>query len=236
MEEFLGRIIDFNEQSINFDALFTVCFTYFFVLWLIISLWVGIDSWKRFNNRIVGLAFFLMTLILNFPILIFYFIVRPEFKYEEYEEWDAGGVSVPVVNFVGKKGVEMVLELKINPSKVSAEIQPDMKVDVSWDSKKEDMKVEEKKEEESDQKKVQEEGTKKENKEKVKRGEERKVTNVFSVWGGLVSKRIKRFRFFPPRKSKSKKGDKNKDAKKGNDKAKSKNNSEQKSDKKKDKK
>jgi len=140
---------------------------------------VGTDAWKRYKNKNLAIAFFLLTFFLNFPILVFYFIVRPESKFEDYDEWEAGGVNVPVVNFVGKDGVDMVLQLKINPSKMVPN-DNDMRVDVSWESNKENMQL-------SSPVQTLNDDTQKER-------NDQKVTNIFSKWRGLAKKKIQKFK------------------------------------------
>ncbi len=139
MSDLLLELVDMNE-NIDYGIFVKLFCSYILLLWIVISAWVGMDARKRFNKK-YAILFFLLVLVLNFPMLIFYFIIRPEEQYEYYDQWDLGGVNVPLVNFVGKEGVEMVLELKLNPSKVTSKIASDMKIDVSWDSPKEDMKL-----------------------------------------------------------------------------------------------
>jgi hypothetical protein len=139
MQRLIVDLIDVN-KDIDYSVFITLFCSYLLILWLIISIWVGTDAYKRFNNRNIAIIFFLLTFFLNFPVLIFYFIVRPETQYDSYEEWETGGVNVPVVNFVGNDGVEMTLELKINPSKMT-QAPADMKVDVSFESAKQAMQL-----------------------------------------------------------------------------------------------
>lgn len=163
---FLG-LIDFNED-IDYATFVSLFCSYLLLLWLVISLWVGVDAWRRFNNKFLAIGFFLLTLVLNFPILIFYFVVRPDHKYEEVDEWESQGVSVPIVNFIGKDGVDMVLELKMHPSKLASDVS-DMKIDVSWDSDKENMELKAK--------------------DEIVPRPDKKISNRFAL-GKYVSKRI----------------------------------------------
>lgn len=179
MSELFVELIDLNE-GIDYQTFVMMFCSYLFLLWLVISTWVGVDAYRRFGNTPIAIAFFLLTFVLNFPILIFYFIVRPDMKFEDYQEWESQGVSVPLVNFKGEKGVEMVLELKIQPPRM-VEAQRDMKIDVSWESSNKDMELV---------------ATKT---EPVlpgvpdKRGDQQ-VVNVFSKFGWIVRKRITRFK------------------------------------------
>jgi len=167
-------LVDFNE-NVEYDTFVLFFCSYLLILWLIICIWVGVDAWKRFDSKVLALVFFLLTFILNFPVLIFYFVIRPDAKYEEYQDWEAQGVNVPLVNFTGKKGVEMVLELRMNPANL-VEAQRDMKVDVSWESNKQDLKLQPK------------------SKEEIPPRANKRILNKFSSLGGLVRKKVFRFK------------------------------------------
>lgn len=178
MSEFLLDIIDLNEE-IDYSVLSTLICSYFVVLWLVISVWVGVDAWKRYQNSNLAMVFFVLTFLLNFPILIFYFIVRPEHKPDDYDEWETGGVNVPVVNFVGKEGVDMVLQLKINPANITSSESTDMKIDVNWESQDE-------------KKQLVSKPIKSMSNESLPGRGDREVSNVFSKWGDSVRKQIHR--------------------------------------------
>ncbi|MBD3280885.1 hypothetical protein GF389_05180 [Candidatus Dojkabacteria bacterium] len=182
MSDFIVDIIDLNER-IDYSVFVTLFCSYLLTLWLVISVWVGTDAWKRYENKYLAILFFFLTFLLNFPILIFYFIVRPETKFEDYDEWEVGGVNVPMVNFVGKKGVDMVLQLKINPSKIVPN-DNDMKIDVSWESNKDEMKL-------ATSQNMHKNKNLKELKGPTKRAD-RKVVNVFSKWRGQAKKSIQK--------------------------------------------
>jgi len=186
MSDFFIDLVDFNE-NVNYGSFVLFFCSYLLLLWLVISIWVGVDASRRFQNKYIAFGFFVLTLVLNFPILIFYFIVRPEMKIEDYQEWEAQGVSVPLVNFKGEKGVEMVLELKMHPANI-VEAQRDMKVDVSWESPKPEMELVQQKQ--VLQNKLDQTSDKK---DVLPRGDQ-KVTNVFSKFGFSVKKRITRFK------------------------------------------
>lgn len=177
MSEFLLDFIDFNE-SVDYAVVLQLFCSYVLLLWVVIAVWVGVDAKKRFNSNKFSFLFFFLVLILNFPMLIFYFIVRPDEQFEGYEEWEAGGVHVPMVNFTGKDGVEMVIELKLKPSRINPNIQEDMKVDVSWESPQENMKL---------SPKISKSG-------KVSTHTDRKYSNTFSNLRGVVRKSLKEFR------------------------------------------
>ena len=96
------------------------------------------------------MTFFLLALILNFPTLIFYLIVRPEaedehvfYMHSDEEASNLGGVNVPIVNFIGEDGFKISLQLKVaNPK---AEKDSNLDINLDWKSNDENMKVEEKK-------------------------------------------------------------------------------------------
>lgn len=175
MSDAAVNLIDLNEK-INYSVFMTLFCSYFILLWMVISIWIGVDAWKRYGNKSIAFTFFFLTFILNVPMLILYFVVRPEEKYEYYDEWETGGVNVPLVNFTGKQGVEMVLEMKLNPVKLATK-QADMKIDVSWESQDQDKQLI----------------------STISSGDlparaDRKVSNVFSNFGGLIRKRIVRIK------------------------------------------
>lgn len=179
MPRLLLDLIDVNED-INYSLFVTMFCSYIIILWLIISVWVGMDAWKRYGNKRLATLFCVLTFLLNFPMLILYFIIRPEERFDDLEEWNAGGVNVPIVNFTGKDGVEMMLELKIHPSKL-AQAPSDMKIDVSWESPKEQLNLA--------PTGVQTVPSEKET--VYPKRADRQVTNIFSNIGGLMSKKIK---------------------------------------------
>ncbi len=181
MSEVIVNLIDLNED-INYSSFVTIFCSYLITLWLVISVWVGVDAFKRFNNKLIAFTFFLLTFFLNFPILIFYFIVRPEFKYDDFQEWETGGVNVPIVNFKGKDGtVAMVLELKMNPLNIATE-QSDMKIDVAWESRKENFTLQASKADSQDL----EDG--------MPPRADRKISTTFRNFSGIVAKKIERIK------------------------------------------
>ncbi len=183
MSDVIVNLINLNE-NVDYSSFITLFCSYLITLWLVISIWVGVDAYRRFNNKTIAFTFFLLTFLLNFPILIFYFIVRPEFKYEDFEEWETGGVNVPIVNFKGKDGkVDMVLELKINPIHLVKE-QSDMKIDVSWQSSKsKELELSSQKNDVSD-----------DDLKNIKVRADRKIITTFRNLSGIVSKRIERIK------------------------------------------
>ncbi len=110
MEEFLLGIID---GGINFNSVGQIILIYIALLWTMIALWVFFDARKRFDNIFLPLGFFLAVLILNFPVLILYIIVRPE--HSEFSEASTN-LSIPVVDFVKEDGsVEFSLKVNLIP-------------------------------------------------------------------------------------------------------------------------
>lgn len=111
----------------NSQIALIVILAYFVALWLMFCLWVFIDASRRYHNVFIALVMTLLVFVFNFPVLIFYLIVRPE---DDYTVVNDGTVNVPVANFVGDNGeVVMSLNLKINgqPSHDS-----NMNVNVDW--------------------------------------------------------------------------------------------------------
>src|SRR6185369_12606874 len=96
--------------SIDFQKIFIFVIIYLLVLWFLICFWVYNDAKKRYKATHLALIFFLLTLVLNFPALIFYLIIRPEnddehvfyMHSDEEASSNLGGVNVPIVNFIGE--------------------------------------------------------------------------------------------------------------------------------------
>lgn len=111
----------------NTQTLLIVILFYFVALWLMFCLWVFVDASRRYHNVFMALIMTLMVFVFNFPVLIFYLIVRPE---DDYAVVNDGSVNVPVANFIGDDGaVVMSLNLKINGQPSSSS---DMNVNVDW--------------------------------------------------------------------------------------------------------
>ncbi len=134
--------------SIDFQKIFVFVALYLVVLWVLICLWVYQDAKRRFKAMHIALIFFLLVLVLNFPALIFYLIVRPEtedehifYMHEGEGAADLGGVNVPIVNFIGEDGFKISLQLKVaNPR---AEKESNLDINLDWKSNDENMKVQE---------------------------------------------------------------------------------------------
>lgn len=127
----LVDLIDFNE-SVNFRLIIGIILGYFFTLWLVIVLWVYFDAKRRYKSDIHPPAMALGTLILSFPFLIFYLLIRPDSEHDEYDwhEDERPGVNIPMINFQGKDGIEMSLNLTVHP-KLKSSKESDIKVGVS---------------------------------------------------------------------------------------------------------
>lgn len=111
----------------NSQTLLIVILFYFVALWLMFCLWVFVDAMRRYKNVFMAVIMTLLVFVFNFPVLIFYLIVRPE---DDYAVVNDGTVNVPVANFIGEDGeVVMSLNLKINGQPSS---NSDMNVNVDW--------------------------------------------------------------------------------------------------------
>jgi len=135
MVDFIVKLID---PKNDYTKVVTFVLIYLASLWILFCFWVFMDSQKRFKNFIISVIFFLLVLILNIPALIFYLIIRPEKDdenvfYLHHEGMEEGGVNVPIVNFVGKNGVEMTLQIKINKPAEDANLAAsNMDINVDW--------------------------------------------------------------------------------------------------------
>lgn len=131
--------IDFI-QIFSFTNILICLSAYFLLFWLAVTLWVYFDALRRYDNKKTAFFLALAVFILVLPALIFYFAIRPHIDdTDEMLEYANGGVNVPLVNFVGEKGVQMTLELNIHQNPI--QLPHDMKVDVSWNSIKDEMRV-----------------------------------------------------------------------------------------------
>lgn len=151
MIDFVARIIGSGN---DFPTILMGVIVYVALLWFLFSFWVFIDAKKRYKNTKLGVVFFLVVLIFNFPALVFYLLVRPEDEGEfvvlPADHLHNKGINVPVVNFIGKDGiVNLSFELRIsNEALVGAQ---DMAINIDWKSDKKEFEkvnnVEVKKEE-----------------------------------------------------------------------------------------
>lgn len=137
LADFIVDFLQLNEE-IPFQTIGLGILIYLFALWVVISIWVYFDAQKRYDSQITAFLFALLVLLLNFPMLIFYFAIRPDITFEDFDDWEAGGVNVPIVNFMGKQGIEMSFELRINPKKLrDINKSPDMNIEIGWDKEDE---------------------------------------------------------------------------------------------------
>lgn len=145
MPSLILDFLDFN-KNIDYGIIIPLAFLYVFIFWFIVSGWVYFDSKKRTKNKVKGLLIGFGNLIFGVPYLILYLLIRPsDFELEaDLLSEASGGVNVPVVNFVGKDGMVMSLELRINSAKLAQENASEMKVDVSFDSQDDKKKIDDK--------------------------------------------------------------------------------------------
>jgi hypothetical protein len=105
-------------------------------------MWVYSDSRKRYDSVMTSILFGILSFLLGPPMLIFYIVVRPDIRFEDFDDWEAGGVNVPIVNFMGKEGIEMSFELRINPRRLKTDKGPtDMSLEIGWDNVDEKFKL-----------------------------------------------------------------------------------------------
>ncbi|MEO6728460.1 MAG: hypothetical protein ABIM99_00910 [Candidatus Dojkabacteria bacterium] len=166
--------------SIDFAKIFIFVAIYLLVLWLLICVWVYNDAMKRFKAMHLAIIFFMLCLVLNFPALIFYLIIRPEseeehvfYMHSDEEASNLGGVNVPIVNFIGEDGFKISLQLKVANPKADKDSNLDINLD--WKSNDESMKVQEAPKKEI---KVEETVVVKENKQENKPGFTAKIKNA----------------------------------------------------------
>ncbi len=182
MLDFIGQILDAKDDFSKFILFLLI---YLALLWLMFSLWVFVDAQKRYRKPLIAILMFFMVLILNFPMLIFYLIIRPEKEdenvmYLQTGESEFSGVDVPVVNFTGENGVEMSLVIKFN--KPNTVTNQDMKVNVDWvSSNPAFVRVEKKPEVKDDSS---------ESTEETKQSRMQKIKSKFSGAGSAVKSKL----------------------------------------------
>lgn len=139
--DFIVEFLQLNEEF-PFQSVIIGIGIYLLSLWVVISIWVYYDANKRYDNNLTSMLFAFLVFFLNFPMLIFYFAVRPDIIFEDFDDWEAGGVNVPIVNFMGKQGIEMSFELRINPKRLrDSQKRPDMNIQIGWDNDDEKFKL-----------------------------------------------------------------------------------------------
>ncbi len=137
----VDTLIDLLDSGFKIEKVWPFVIGYIFIVWFMFAVWLLIDAYRRYENPFIAGAFFLLVLPLNFPALVFYLIIRPETEEEiiaHFGHMDTspieGGVNVPLVNFVGRKGVEMGITLKISNNMLQSTAN-NMNINVDWKSK-----------------------------------------------------------------------------------------------------
>lgn len=130
--DFVTSIVNLNEK-IDYNVLLICLVLYIVLFWGAVSWWAYKDAKDRFDSFWTPIVVGILTYLLNLPFLFLYLLLRP-IPLDEMEEWQSGGVNIPVVNFMGEEGVEMTFELRVHPKKLSNSNPSDMKIDVSFQS------------------------------------------------------------------------------------------------------
>lgn len=130
----LDVLLSVVDSGIDYKVVMVLGLGYLILLWLVFSFWVLNDARKRYKNPLVALIFFWIVLVLNFPALIFYLIIRPEKEDENtlhlYHHDEVGGLNVPLVNFASEQGISMSLQIKLAPGVLKATSSDDLEVNV----------------------------------------------------------------------------------------------------------
>jgi hypothetical protein len=138
MNDLILNIVRFNEQ-VDFNIIIPFVILYVLAFWVIVSIWVFLDSKLRYGSRKKALLLAILNQIFGLPFLLLYILARPFIPEEQSGDHlsavENGGVNVPIVNFTGKDGVVMSLQLSINsPTLVSNTQNSEMTIDVSFNS------------------------------------------------------------------------------------------------------
>ncbi len=132
MEEFVSSILS---SELDFNEVGKLFLIWIAALWVVFCVWVFVDAKKRYKSSAWAFFFFFAVLILNFPALVLYLIIRPEneenhviYLANESTSSVTGGVNVPLINFTGEDGL-VKLSLSLSMSKgVNEDVQFDIKV------------------------------------------------------------------------------------------------------------
>lgn len=135
MNELILNVIKINEK-LDYTLFIPLVLVYVLFFWLIVSIWVYSDSKLRYKDKKKAFLLAFLNLIFGLPFLLLYILARPfeigDDLIDDKKTEDRGGVNVPIVNFVGKEGIVMSLELKINAKELASEDSSEMKIDVSF--------------------------------------------------------------------------------------------------------
>jgi len=139
MPSFILDLVKFNEK-IDYTFLIPLVLGYILLFWFLVSIWVYTDTKKRISKKGIRILFLLLNLIFGIPFLLLYLLARPYDNEESEQIRGEGGINIPIVNFVGKEGIVLSLELKMHPGTYNKEViqqRPDaqLKIDVNMDTK-----------------------------------------------------------------------------------------------------
>lgn len=133
MSDMLLNLINYNE-GVNYNTIFVLVFLYMFLFWFIVCVWVFFDGSKRYDNKMLPLLTFLFVLLMGFPALVFYILIRPEHTKEEkyFIEKAAEGKSVESekIHITGGDGFNVMLNFEVFPNK--GEEGHELKVGMDW--------------------------------------------------------------------------------------------------------
>lgn len=121
-------------NNLRIEHILFVFAAYLLILWLLVPIWVFIDSKKKFNSNFISTVFALLVLPFNIPGVIFYVIIRPDDSQSGGSD-DSGIINIPIANFTSNKDeIIMGIELKINGSLIDKSKRNDINLNVSIDS------------------------------------------------------------------------------------------------------
>lgn len=127
-------LIDFNE-GINYVLVSKVIIIYLILLWCFVSVWVFNDARSRFSSKFIAVVLALVNLILSFPFLLIYLLIRPSTKDGWEDSIEDGGVNIPIVNFTKKGKVMISLQLQIDSKSFLDKDGDEYKFDISLKNK-----------------------------------------------------------------------------------------------------
>ncbi len=138
----IDAIIKTVENDSFIEFITVAFFLYATILWILVPIWVFIDSKKKYNNSLISTALFFLILPLNIPGLLFYIIIRPDEEKsnslgEGHLATNNSVINVPFLNFLDNdNNVVMSLDFSINNGVIRDEMKKDIHLSMNIDSNK----------------------------------------------------------------------------------------------------
>ncbi len=121
-------------DNLRIETIIFATFAYLIILWLLVPIWIFLDSRKRFENKYIPYVFFILVFPLNIPGFIFYIIIRPDDQSDHEENLDDHILHVPVVKFLdNQEDFVMSFDLRINGKLIDQDKRSNLNMNLSID-------------------------------------------------------------------------------------------------------